>query len=92
MLLGAATILAGEGGFDGGMRCIFQPAQDRGRGALAVLDDGLLVRLSVEEICGLHNWPGLAVGRFATTPGALMAAADGRPCGAPVWEPTGQPR
>lgn len=76
MLLGAATILAEEGGFDGRVVFIFQPAEEWGRGALAMLDDGLLTRFPVDEIYGLHNWPGLEVGRFATTAGPLMAAED----------------
>jgi hippurate hydrolase len=76
MLLGAARILKEEGGFDGTVRFIFQPAEEWGRGALAMLDDGLLDRFPIDEIYGLHNWPGLAIGRFATTAGPLMAAED----------------
>ncbi len=76
MLLGAAKVLGQEGGFDGTVRFIFQPAEEWGRGALAMLEDGLLGRWPFDEVYGLHNWPGLAVGRFATTPGPLMAAED----------------
>src|ERR1700754_4662627 len=76
MLLGAAKMLAAEGGFDGTVRFIFQPAEEWGRGALAMLDDGLLQRFPFEEIFGLHNWPGMPAGHFGTRPGALMGAED----------------
>jgi amidohydrolase len=76
MLLGAAKLLATEGGFDGTIHLLFQPAEEWGRGALSMLEDGLLERFPFDEIYGLHNWPGLAVGRLATRTGRLMAAED----------------
>jgi amidohydrolase len=76
MLLGAARTLAEEGGFDGTIRFIFQPAEEWGRGALAMLDDGLLSRFPFDEIYGLHNMPGLPVGHVETRAGAIMAAED----------------
>lgn len=76
MLLGAAKLLAADGGFDGTVRFIFQPAEEWGRGALAMLDDGLMERFPFEEIYGLHNAPGLAIGRFQTRAGAIMSAED----------------
>ncbi|MDQ1079437.1 M20 aminoacylase family protein [Pseudoroseomonas cervicalis] len=76
MLLGAARILAAEGGFDGTVRFIFQPAEEWGRGALAMLADGLAERFPFDEIYGLHNWPGLPVGSFRTRAGAVMSAED----------------
>lgn len=76
MLLGAAEVLAREGGFDGTVRFVFQPAEEWGRGAQAMLDDGLLDRFPFEEIYGLHNLPGRPVGHFETCPGALMSAED----------------
>lgn len=76
MLLGAAKLLASEGGFDGTVRFIFQPAEEWGRGALAMLDDALLQRFPFEEIFGLHNMPGLAVGHFETRVGPMMSAED----------------
>ncbi len=57
MLLGAAKMLAEDGGFDGTIRFIFQPAEEWGRGALAMLDDGLMQRFPFEEAYGLHNMP-----------------------------------
>ncbi|NVD40157.1 amidohydrolase [Ensifer sp. HO-A22] len=76
MLLGAAKMLSEEGGFDGTVRFVFQPAEEWGKGALAMLADGLMERFPFEEIYGLHNMPGLPVGKFETRPGAIMSAED----------------
>lgn len=76
MLLGAAKLLAEEGGFDGTVRFIFQPAEEWGKGALAMLSDGLMQRFPFEEIFGLHNMPGLPVGHFQTRAGPIMSAED----------------
>jgi amidohydrolase len=76
MLLGAAKVLAAEGGFDGTVRFVFQPAEEWGRGALAMLDDGLMTRFPFEEIYGLHQSSGLPVGYFATKAGPIMSAED----------------
>ncbi|GAA2877118.1 hippurate hydrolase [Aminobacter niigataensis] len=76
MLLGAAKLLAGDGGFDGTVRFVFQPAEEWGKGALAMLDDGLMSRFPFDEIYGLHNMPGLPVGHFETRPGPIMSAED----------------
>ena len=76
MLLGAAKMLAEEGGFDGTVRFVFQPAEEWGRGALAMIEDRIMQRFPFEEIYGLHNLPGLPVGHFETRPGAIMSAED----------------
>jgi len=76
MLLGAAKLLAEEGGFDGTVRFLFQPAEEWGKGALAMLDDGLMQRFPFDEIYGLHNMPGLPVGHFETRAGPIMSAED----------------
>ncbi len=76
MLLGAARHLAEEGGFDGTVRFLFQPAEEWGRGALAMIDDGLFQRFPFDEIYGIHNMPGLPVGLLQTRPGAIMSAED----------------
>jgi hippurate hydrolase len=73
MLLGAARYLATEGRFDGTVHFIFQPAEEGLGGASAMLDDGLLQRFPCDAIFGMHNRPGLPVGRFAIRPGAMMA-------------------
>lgn len=76
MLLGAAKLLAEEGGFDGTVRFLFQPAEEWGRGALAMLEDGLMQRFPFDEIYGIHNMPGLPVGHFQTRAGPIMSAED----------------
>jgi amidohydrolase len=76
MLLGAAAVLAAEGGFDGTVRFIFQPAEEHGRGAQAMIEDGLLERFGVDAIYGLHNLPGLPAGHVHTRPGPIMASED----------------
>jgi len=76
MLLGAAKMLAQVPGFDGIVHFIFQPAEESGRGARAMLDDGLLERFPMKEIYGVHNMPGIPFGRFATRPGGIMASED----------------
>lgn len=76
MLLGAARILSEQGGFDGTIRFVFQPAEEWGKGAQAMLDDGLLDRFPFDEIHGLHNMPGLPVGHLETRAGPVMSAED----------------
>src|SRR4029434_9960192 len=76
MLLGAAKYLAETRNFAGTAIVIFQTAEEGGAGVKAMLRDGLMERCGIEEVYGMHNYPGLTVGEFAMRPGALMAAAD----------------
>src|SRR6187455_175777 len=76
MLLGAAKYLAETRNFDGTAIVIFQPAEEGGGGGDAMVKDGLMERFGVQEVFGMHNMPGLPVGRFALRPGPMMAAAD----------------
>ncbi len=76
MLLGAARYLAETRNFAGTAIVIFQPAEEGGAGGQAMVRDGLMERFRVEEVYGMHNYPGLPVGQFALRPGPLMAAAD----------------
>jgi amidohydrolase len=76
MLLGAARMLAAEGGFDGTVHFIFQPAEEGGGGGRRMVEEGLFQKFPVESVYGLHNMPGLPAGQFATRPGPVMAAAD----------------
>jgi len=76
MLLGAARYLAETRNFAGTAVVIFQPAEEGGAGGNAMVQDGLMERFRIEEVYGMHNYPGLPVGQFAIRPGALMASAD----------------
>ncbi len=76
MLLGAAKYLADTRNFAGTAVVIFQPAEEGGAGARAMLQDGLLDRFGIEEVFGMHNHPGLPVGHFAIRPGPAMASTD----------------
>jgi amidohydrolase len=76
MLLGAARYLAETRNFAGTAVVIFQPAEEGGGGGRAMVQDGLMDRFRIEEVYGMHNYPGLPVGEFALRPGPLMAAAD----------------
>ena len=74
MLLGAAKHLASNGAFSGRAVFIFQPNEEHGLGAAAMIDDGLFERFSVDEVYGMHNIPGMALGTFATRSGAITAS------------------
>ena len=76
MLLGAAQILTRTRDFNGTVRFIFQPAEEHGRGANAMIRDGLFERFPVDEIYGAHNIPGMPVGHIATRAGGIMASED----------------
>ena len=73
MLLGAARYLAETKNFDGTVHFIFQPAEEGLGGARAMLEDGLFDRFPCSSVFGMHNTPGLPVGKFAIRPGAMMA-------------------
>ena len=75
MLLGAARYLAETRNFAGTAVVIFQPAEEGGAGGKAMVDDGMMERFGIEEVYGLHNMPGIPVGKFASRPGPIMAAA-----------------
>jgi hippurate hydrolase len=76
MLLGAAQYLAETRNFDGTVVVIFQPAEEGGAGAREMCEDGLMARFGIQEVYGMHNWPGRPVGSFAIRPGAFFAATD----------------
>ena len=76
MLLGAAQYLAETRNFDGTVVVIFQPAEEGGGGGKEMCDDGLMDRFGVQEVYGMHNWPGVPVGAFSIRPGPFFAATD----------------
>jgi amidohydrolase len=75
-LLTVARYLRETRNFDGVTRLIFQPAEEGGRGAFMMLQEGLLDRFPFDEIYGYHNWPALPRGVFAVRSGPILAAAD----------------
>lgn len=75
-LLGAAKRLSEGDSFDGTVVLIFQPDEENGRGAQAMIDDGLFDRFPMSAIYGLHNIPGIPAGHFATRVGPMMSSED----------------
>ncbi len=76
MLLGAAKYLAETRNFDGTAVVIFQPAEEGGGGGREMCEDGMMEQFGIQEVYGMHNWPGMPVGSFAIRPGAFFAATD----------------
>lgn len=76
MLLGAAQYLAETRNFDGTVVVIFQPAEEGGGGGREMCEDGMMARFGIDEVYGMHNWPGRPAGSFAIRPGAFFAATD----------------
>lgn len=76
MLLGAAKYLAETRNFDGTVVVIFQPAEEGGGGGDEMCRDGLMARFNVQEVYGMHNWPGMPEGTFAIRPGPFFAGTD----------------
>lgn len=76
MLLGAAKHLATTREFDGIVHVIFQPAEEGEGGGKMMVDEGLFQRFPCEGVFGMHNMPGIPVGKFAIRPGPMMASSD----------------
>jgi amidohydrolase len=74
-LLGAARYLAKSGDFDGTIHFIFQPAEEIFGGAVAMMEDGLFERFPCESVFGVHNRPGIGIGKFSIRPGGMFAGA-----------------
>lgn len=76
MLLGAAKYLAETRNFKGSVAVIFQPAEEGGGGGREMVNDGMMDQFGIQQVFGMHNMPGIEVGKFAIRPGPIMAAAD----------------
>ncbi|WP_247276996.1 MULTISPECIES: amidohydrolase [unclassified Bradyrhizobium] len=76
MLLGAAKYLATTRRFKGSVALIFQPAEESGVGGQRMVQAGIMDRFSIAKVFGLHNVPGIEVGKFGICPGPIMAALD----------------
>ncbi len=76
IILGVAKYLCQTRNFNGTAVLVFQPAEEGGGGGREMVEDGLMDRFGIQEIYGLHNWPGVELGNIGTRVGALMAAAD----------------
>ncbi|KAA0687690.1 M20 aminoacylase family protein [Azospirillum brasilense] len=76
MLLGAARHLSAHPNFQGTIAFVFQPAEENEGGGRVMVEDGLFEKFPVEQVYGMHNWPGLEVGKIALRPGPIMAAYD----------------
>lgn len=75
-LLGAAKYLSENRNFNGTVHLIFQPAEEGGRGAHAMIEQGLFKDFKCDAVYGLHNWPWMPVGKVATRVGPLLASVD----------------
>ncbi|MHC2303296.1 M20 aminoacylase family protein [Rhizobium mongolense] len=76
MLLGAAKYLTANRDFRGSAALIFQPAEEDGRGAQRMVKEGIMERYNISRVFGMHNEPGVDVGKFAICYGTIFAALD----------------
>ena len=76
MLLGAAKYLANTRNFKGAVALIFQPAEEGALGGQRMVQEGIMDRFGISQVFGMHNMPGIEVGKFGICDGPIMAAID----------------
>ncbi|MER9178636.1 M20 family metallopeptidase [Mesorhizobium sp. M0955] len=76
MLLGAAKYLAATRNFKGSVALIFQPAEEDGRGGQRMVQEGIMDRFGISKVFGMHNQPGMEVGKFGICHGPMWGALD----------------
>ena len=76
MLLGAAVYLKQNNNFAGTVHFIFQPAEEGGGGGRVMVEEGIFEKFPCEAVYGMHNWPGVELGKFAIRSGPFFAASD----------------
>ena len=76
MLLGAARYLSETRNFSGRVALIFQPAEENEGGGRIMVEEGILDRFNIKNVYAIHNTPDVALGKFYTMPGPIMAGAD----------------
>ncbi|UCI31797.1 M20 aminoacylase family protein [Mesorhizobium sp. B4-1-4] len=76
MLLGAAKHLAKTRNFKGAVALIFQPAEEDGRGGQKMVQEGIMERFGISQVFGMHNSPGIEIGKFGIADGPILAALD----------------
>lgn len=76
ILLSTAKYLQETRNFNGKVHLIFQPAEEGGRGAIKMIEDGIFKDFPCDKVYGLHNWPWLPLGKVEMRAGPLMANVD----------------
>ncbi|MER8370977.1 M20 aminoacylase family protein [Mesorhizobium sp. M1378] len=76
MLLGAAKYLASTRNFKGTVALIFQPAEEDGQGGQRMVQEGIMDRFGISQVFGMHNKPGMEVGKFGICNGQAGASVD----------------
>ncbi|MER9451737.1 M20 aminoacylase family protein [Mesorhizobium sp. M0254] len=78
MLLGAAKYLASTRKFKGSVALIFQPAEEPEfpTGGFRMVQEGIMERFAISQVFGMHNAPGIEVGKFAICDGPIMGSQD----------------
>ena len=74
MLLGAAQALVENPQFDGTVVFIFQPNEEHGLGAKAMIEEDVLEQFPIEEVYAIHNLPGAPTGQVSTRSGLICSS------------------